>query len=901
MTYNTENSLSDCLILNRFGYNLAFRKAFLTLLVFTVIFALLPQKSSKADEEIITNLPIELSDKEIYLEKLSSEIVKIKNDKENISNLSAKLNLIIDERSRILKEIQKGLEESSYTISQNTFPEISLSHYNKITIYWRVLVDNSLAFFQEKDVFKVDYPESLSKPIIILDKYEDEKLSKQYLQENENLASQYKYLINSKKRFIELTEGSQSKLLLQSGKHRANLFNLVLEQNSNFIKYDEFYLEDLIRELKLIPYRPIMFFYSKLLSYKNLIQSGISGIITVASQIFFIIFSISILVVGAYFLKRITKTLEEIKNTFVGYSFQNQKYKKLSIIVIKTSPYFPWIALIVIFSSVFTFVEHSDLAEISLILPYFIYYFLYRIFAILTVSIFQKLLHVSFYSNNQSNLKRKIDSTSKILSLYFLLSLSFLHLTKTLVRKAMAYDLVFNIFSIILLMLLIYLAKKWSDEIFKKFNDDFLIKSYQNLASFLIKKSPLFSSLLLVLIICKTVLRIILSYFSKNDFVKKILAHIYRKKLETAAKKSEELQLDIEIPKSYLNNFKSHIKDEFIIIKSHPYEKIKETVKCWFNGINKENSLIIYGESGIGKTSLLNKIESDFSNNESSDLKIFRINFDQKVTKKSELCSVISKVLEIENCEETIIKTLENFSKKTLIILDRCEDLFLSTKGGFEAFKLFSNLVNVSSQNIFWFASFHRYSWNYLSNATDCSNYFRYQFKLPRWNDSAIKELILKKHKISGLTLTYDSLIFAMHSQDSQKQLEDVERKFFQMLWSQSSGNPNTAIYLWISALRIVNNKTLKITLPKAVKFSNLIKLSDEQLFIYAGIAKHRRLSIEEIIIITDLEKGVALNAIRIGVEKFYLEKGEYNRYCLSGQWQVLISNLLINKNFIYE
>ena len=793
------------------------------------------------------------------------------------------------------------MEESNNAITQNSFPEISLSHYNKITIYWRVLVDNSLTFFLEKDIFKVDYPESLSNPITILDEYKDEKLSKKYLQENENLASQYKYLINSKKRFIELTEGSQSELLLQAGKQRANLFNIVSKQNSHFIKYDESYLEDLVRELKLIPYRPLMFFYSKLLSYKNLIQTGISGIITVASQIFFVIFSISILVVGSSFLKRITRVLEDIKNRFVSYSFQNQKYKKLSVIVIKTSPYFPWISLIAIFYSVFAFIEHSDLAEISLILPYFIYYFLYRIFAILTVSVLQRILYSNFYSANQGNLKKKIDSTSRILSLYFLLSLSFLHLTKTLVRNAMAYDLVFNIFFAILIIVLIYLANKWKEEIFQKFNDNFSTKSYQKFASFLIKKSSLFSSLLLLLIVCKLILAKVLNYFSKNDFVKTVLAHIYRKKLETAAKKSEEIQYDKTIPESYLENFKSHSESQFITIKSHPYEEIKETVECWFNGKNKENSLVIYGESGIGKTSLLNKIHKDFSDNAFAELKIIRVNFVNKITNKSELYSVISQSLGIENYEETIIKTLENFTEKTLIIFDSSEDLFLSTKGGFEAFKLFADLVNISSGNIFWFASFHRYSWNYLSNAVDCSNYFRYQFKLPRWNDSAIKELILQSHQVSKLTLVYDSLIFAMQSQDSKKELEDVERKFFQMLWSQSRGNPKTAIHLWISALRVVNNDSLKITLPKTVKFSNLIKLSDEQLFIYAGIAKHRRLSIEEIIVITDLAKGLALNAIRIGLEQGYLEKSENNRYCLSDQWQVLITNLLINRNFIYE
>lgn len=855
------------------------------------------------NKEVIAEVIPQVSEKEIFLKNLAKTTAKIEEDRKDIASSQSRINLIITERNRVFEEIKREIPQIEIKISNknSSDPQLLKTTYDKTVLYWRVLVDNSLDFFAEKNDINIAKPETLTDKINIPEEFKDEELSKKYISTYQSLSFEYEAFLESKKEFIELTKGLQSKLLLKIGKKRSELFNIIVEENPTALKHDDRYFEDLIRELKLIPYRPLMFFYSKILSYQELTYQGISGIISISSQIFFLLFSIAILIAGTAFLKKATHILEMFRENLVRKSFHDRKHRKLSLLVTKLVPYFPWIFLIAIFDSIYIFIEHTALPEISAILPYFIYYFLYRIARIIISSYLNKVFSYGFSdAKSSTHLHSKIKKTSKVLGVYLLTLSCSIHLTQTIVRKALVYDLVLNIFILGLIAILAYLSSKWQKEISNKFSENFSQESHQKIANFLLNKSSLLFSLPLVLLITlKHILNKLFAFFSNNDFSKRILAQIYRKRLETAAKKIEDTQYSQQLSEDYIKIFDS-TEEDFMEIAAHPYQSVKNTIDSWLIGKNKENSMVIYGESGIGKTTLLNWVDKEFSK-VSSELKIIRINFTQKIFTKKDLIDSISKSLNLTSLESSIEKIIENYPDKTLVIIDNCENLFLSKKGGFAAFKLFADLVNISSSNLFWLTSFHRYSWNYLFNALDHSNYFRYQFKLPRWKDTDIKDLILNKHAKSELKLVYDSLIFAMQSQNSAEELQNIQEKFFQMLWSQSRGNPKTAINLWISALRVVNKSTLKITLPQTHKFSDLIKLSDEQLFVFAAIAKHHYLSTSEIISVTNLQKGAVLNVVRFGIERGYLIQLENRRYRLSDAWKILISGLLINKNFIYE
>lgn len=823
----------------------------------------------------------------IYRKELNKATNEIIRDYDIVKHNFAKLNKAIEDKSQTIKLIRENTPKINISlISQEEKNEYLANIYQNLIKDWRILVDDSLDFFSTKEEFFTQKPASLEKNFKIPEEFSHLPENKKYLKHKKLLAEKYEDFSKNKKLFIELTEGYQSKLLLEIGKKRSDILNLIKERDLKIILENEFFLDDLARELKLIPYRPIMFFYSKILDYKEMTKSGFSGYVQISSQIFILLSLLIILFFGVSLFKKINLAANKFKTKLIRSSFKNKYYKFSYQLFSRFLPYAPWVFLIATFHLI-----SSSISEFDVIIPYFTYYFCYRIFKLFIRSSLNKIIYSNrnYYSIHNQELNNKISNSTNILGAYLLYLLWILHLTQTVVRQGLIYNIVSSLFTIGLILTILYLSHKWKKEI---------LSNYKNNKFYNYKLSFLICPIILIFLTFSNLVQKALHLISKIDFFKRILAQIYHKKLQSAAKNNQNEEPSQKLPQSYIDNFTKQ-ESNFFNIRSHPHQEISEIINLWQQDQNKENSLVIYGESGVGKSYLLRRIGSEINEQENKEkIKIINISFTKKITTKKEISQYIADLLNIKS-EESLEKAIENYQEKTLLILNNCENLFLSKKSGLEAFQYFADLVNISSNNIFWLSSFHKYSWNYLFYATDHSNYFRNYIEVPRWKDIDIKNLILTNHNKSNFKLIYDSLFFDM-PEHSQKDLEDIEEKFFQLLWAKSQGNPDSAIYLWLSSLKVIDQDSLKINPPQSAKYSELLKLSDSHIFVYSAIAKHQKLSMTEILQTVDLPKGLVLNALKIGLEKEYLTK-ENNRYLLSNKWQILILEMLIKKNFIYE
>jgi len=313
----------------------------------------------------------------------------------------------------------------------------------------------------------------------------------------------------------------------------------------------------------------------------------------------------------------------------------------------------------------------------------------------------------------------------------------------------------------------------------------------------------------------------------------------------------------------------------------------------------EDQSLAIYGEKGIGKTTLLDRIEKQFT-----EQKTIRISIPTKIWQKEELNSFFAKELGLEETE-SLKKSILEFNKKqtgkTLILIDDAQNLFLGKYGGFEAFREFVTLVNLKTDKLFWCSSFNEYSWSYIKGVMGSAQYLRTEVFLGGWTDDAIRELILTKHKQSDYKLSYDQIIMASRSSTNQSEaVSEAEEQFFRLLWEQSNGNPRVALFLWVNCLIPKGSNTLKVSLPERPKPEKLSFLDDNAWFVLAAIAKHENLTRNEAAATTSLEWAQVAHAIKICLEKGLLHRNEENRYRLHFQYQYDLIKQLRAKNFIY-
>jgi hypothetical protein len=811
----------------------------------------------------------------LAFDNVEEEIAKIQKTKQEIFVINEKLEKEISQRRDLFERVNSELINAQNLIDEK---KITYETYLKIVQRWRELANLSFDFFSNKSNFSFNYNKDY------VPSFETEEEAASYISEKKIVDNLYEKFQKNRENFIKLSRDQQSVLLLSLGKIRSDLIQMDVKISKN-----KEYFSDLLIELRLIQYRPLMFLYSKTIEYKEIIKQGFSGVAEIFSQILLLTFVVGILLTAKRVLKYMSSLLLELQKKIVDASIYGSKKSFLVLSLSWSSPYFQWVGILLIFVFARSIIDESRFYELGAVFPYFIYFFIYKIFRIFSSAYLNKVIYFSRSESFSSKIDyvKKIKIFSRNFGLYFLISAWLLHLSQSIVRKALVYDLIYDLFSATFVILAFFEAQKWSCEIYGKKN----------------KFSYILSLPILIFKVIKIPVLKFLNFLKNKDFIKSVLVQFYRKKLESAAKTNkEEVSDSREIPTEYLELFKKErefIAEEFFKIKTHPYDEILGVLDCWHRSKIKENSLIIYGESGIGKSYLLSWMQDELC--KFKDLEILNLKISDKIVKKNELQDLLCGILNISE-EENLEEKIKNWPTKTVVIIDDCHNLFLAKKYGFRAFKYFIDLISVSNSNIFFLVSFNRYSWNYLQNALSVSQYFCYQFRLPRWNDYDIKKLILSKHKKTGFSLTYDSLIFALGDGNSRKDFEDIEQKFFEMIWSQSRGNPRTASSIWLSSLRKIGEDKLKITLPKITKFSNLINLSDDQFFIYAAIAKHQKLSLQEILDITEMPRGAIMSCIRYGLDNGYLnEIKEGGRFRLSGSWQIMISKVLINKNFIYE
>ncbi len=802
-------------------------------------------------------------------EKSYKELTKLQT---SLANDLKKTNSDLDKIAKSLREIESKYNQKY--ISKHDLKRL----YQESLIYWRTLADNSLKVFSQKD-----------NP-----KYDDSHLRSQ---------TEYNNILKLKRELKIANKNYQSDLLLKSGKLRASILQTILSFDEDFITYDNEYFQYLVRELKLIPYQPIIVFYSKILQYRQTIDSGFTGFVYILQQIGLLILLIITIFISRKSLTKLTNLFNLLTQFTIKKSISDKSYIKPAIIISKITPYFKWLVLISIFTLVNVIIEKTIFAELGVLIPYFQYYFLYKIFRIFAHNGLTDIVYSSINHQNQSNhsLNQKIKKTTKTLGYYLFGVVYIMHLTQSIVDKAYFYDLTLNIFLIGLVFILAIIASDWKEEIKIVAKEKLSKRSFRIINKLLSgkKSSILFSLPILSILVVKGSIHKVTSMLGNYDFFKNILSQIYRRKLESAAKMVEQDDDSASVNDSYIDLFEKNGKNDiFIPIKNHPNEEFQTIMENWLSGKSEENSIAIHSEKGIGKTRFLEKIITD-----NKEIQVLQTSFERKITDKNELIKIISGLFNKKSGEKALFNALAKCSKKTVIILDDCHNLFLAKEGGFDALKLlFDMLVKINNPNLLWIATFNSYSWNYLQHCHKINNYFRYVLRLPRWSDENIKELILHKHEKTGLKLVYDPLIFAINTNKTEKEFEDTQQKFFQIIWSQSRGNPTIAMSLWLSSLKKEGSKSVKISLPKLAKSSQLNSLPDEHLFIYGAIVKHQNLSIDEISTMLSTTPEEVINTIRIGLEKGYLEiiKSDKKRFTSSPEWQTAINQLLTNRNFVY-
>jgi hypothetical protein len=267
--------------------------------------------------------------------------------------------------------------------------------------------------------------------------------------------------------------------------------------------------------------------------------------------------------------------------------------------------------------------------------------------------------------------------------------------------------------------------------------------------------------------------------------------------------------------------------------------------------------LVVHGPLGSGRTSFLRLLDSALRD----DLRTIRLSLDRRPPHERALASVLAQALYPDepfeggfSDLEVLIRTREKL-RGTLVLVDNLEMLLFQSAGGTELLNKLLLFWIRTDDRVAWCATSGSLAWQFATKAATGASRLAVSHSLTRWSSPSIAELILRRHRRSGVSLVFETpddhstlvkqrLRRAKTPQDAQRILAS---EFFDGLFKVAGQNPRRALFEWIRAGTFSEHGDLLTLRPiKPLSFSYLQQFENDVAFTLRAFIFHNILTVEE-------------------------------------------------------
>lgn len=382
------------------------------------------------------------------------------------------------------------------------------------------------------------------------------------------------------------------------------------------------------------------------------------------------------------------------------------------------------------------------------------------------------------------------------------------------------------------------------------------------------------------------------------SWFQKLNARWFRMKNQNAENEADD-DVSERIDDDYLHWFSDDGEWEYPIIDTGLSAAIRKNFDLWDEERSNENVLLICGEPGIGKNSAARRFANTLTS-EKSETQIRLIDVPAKTISADALYQLLGEALNenLAGGPAALVEADKHLSP-TLIIINDAENLFLAEVGAFDGWRSLLSLTNAQLQNVFWVIVINNQSWAYLCNVFGRDYQIKNVIRAKRWSQSDIRSLILSRNQKSGYRLQYDEVLIDTRSQATQT-VRNAEQRYFSLLWDACRGNPVTALKLWKESVSTLRN-VATVRIPRLPASARIEKSSANNMFVYAALVTHGRLSTAEIMRVTDMAENVVRYALKSAQEDDVIEKGNDGRYSITALWYYTVTSTLNRMNMLNE
>jgi len=342
------------------------------------------------------------------------------------------------------------------------------------------------------------------------------------------------------------------------------------------------------------------------------------------------------------------------------------------------------------------------------------------------------------------------------------------------------------------------------------------------------------------------------------------------------------------------------IKDLSLFVgREKEAELLVKSFEDWNNG--KPNASIIIGEKWVGKTSFINYSLNSIN----TKCPIIKYTVVDNISSEDQLLESfknIFKDIHFTNFDE-LIETL-NDGNQRIIVFEDIQNIFLRKMNGFDSLKTLYILINRTQKNIFWVISITKYAWNYLNKSANLFEFFGSQIEMGSLSNDQMKELVLRRNKITGYKLHFDDFQIKesrnkLKKKGKQEAQNTLRESFFHNLNDFSKGNISLALRFWLLSTQSFNESTINIRKVAKPDLSFITMISMDKVFILHALILHDGLTSKQVSEVINVAH-TACKLSLISLAKNGIVNSESEVYELNPLLYRNVINLLKSKNLLH-
>ncbi len=312
----------------------------------------------------------------------------------------------------------------------------------------------------------------------------------------------------------------------------------------------------------------------------------------------------------------------------------------------------------------------------------------------------------------------------------------------------------------------------------------------------------------------------------------------------------DSVNLIDSLPLIYRNLYqiKPVTDQELFVGRENELNQLTEAYRQWTD--NKKGAVAIIGEKWSGLTSIVNMIQGgDYLNYHCN-----RFTARSSHNIREELFTFFEGILDRKLKEDSSwseLAELFNSGARKVVIIEDVHCAYFRKIGGFDVLMGLSELIQSTSQQVFWIVTCNLYVWQYLQRTLQFDEFFRYHIELQAPTEKEIEELIQKRNRISGYKPHFlysesfsKSKKFMKSSEEEQQKI--LKEKFFQDLIRYSSSNISMALMFYLLSTKEIKGDRIEITEFNKPDFAFLSALPMDRVTTLHLLILHDGLTLEQ-------------------------------------------------------